>query len=385
MKKFTIALLMLASAVSLAGCSDGGSSAHTAASPVADADVKESSTYFYGPKSLASHKVTGGPDTLIRILNEDDSLTTCAADGSGDLFDCEIQELDAEIVRQMVVNPRSGSVYFLQDNTYSVLVCDGAKGALSSCVRATGGDNFRDPSSLVLNASGTVAYATNEDNTLTVCQVLGDGNFSGCAVTDMNGALDTPVKVGLASGEYGTHAYFLNGETKSVITACTLAPNGVPSACRAQNNELFTAPTTIAFSSNGRYAYIGNLDDNVVICRIENDATFSACHAVYAGEQELFAGILKIAADSSNANIYVANGRSGRITHCKLTGGGADFADCVPYRAEGFEITTDVALYEVAGSAALFLTSVSNDSVYGCPLQPNGGFGQSCIRTRFME
>lgn len=383
MKKVATALIVLTSAISLAGCSDGGSSAGTATAP--DVAVEDGPAYFYGPKNLAVHKVAGVPDTLLRILNKDDTLTTCEVDESGDLDDCDIQELDADVVHQMVVNPRTGSVYFLQDDADSVLVCDGANGALSSCAPAEGGGNFKDPSSLALNASGTVAYATNEDNTLTVCQVLGDGTFSSCAVTDANGTLDTPVEVGLAAGEYGTHAYFLNGEIKSTITACTLAPNGMPSTCQAQNNDLFSAPTTIAFSPNGKYAYVGNLDNSVTICQIGNDASLSSCHAVHAGEQELFDGIQKIAADSSNANIYVANARSGRITHCKLTGGGADFADCAPYRIDGFEVTTDLALYEVTGSSSLFLTSLANDSVFGCPLQPNGGFGESCISTRFME
>src|SRR5690606_41398038 len=120
------------------------------------------------------------------------------------------------------------------------------------------------------------------------------------------------------------------GETTSTIPAGTLAPSGMPRTCQAQNNELFSARTTIAFSSNGKYAYVGNLDNSVTICQIGNDASLSSCHAVHSGEQELFDGIQKIAADSSNANLYVGNAGSGRMTHCKLAGGGADCADCAP-------------------------------------------------------
>ncbi|MBB5216850.1 hypothetical protein [Parapusillimonas granuli] len=382
MKKVAIALIAIASAATLVGCSDGGGgSSGNAAVPSED-----SPTYFYGPKNLAVHKIAGAPDALLRILNENDTLTTCASNGMGELSNCGIDELDgADVVHQMVVNPRTGSVYFLQDSTDSVLVCDGARGALSSCKPSTGGGAFKDPSSLALNDTGTVAYATNEDDTLTVCQVLGDGGFSSCTVTDVNGALDTPVQVGLASGDYGTHAFFLNGETKSMITGCTLAPGGMPSACQAQSNELFTAPATMAFSPNGKYAYIGNVDDSIVACRIGNDASLSACVATEAGEQEIFAGIQKIAVDADGTNLYAVSARNSRVTHCKLKNGGAELSDCNPYSIEGFMLTTDLALNENLGSASLFLTSLYNDTVYGCALEPNGGFGESCVGTRFME
>ncbi len=377
MKKVVTALVVLASALSLVGCSDDGSSGNNASTESTDA--------FYRPKNLAIQKVAGASESLLRILSEDDTLTSCQIGASGDLSACENQELNgADVVHQMVVNARTGSMYFLQDDADSILVCNGAGGPISSCAPATGGDTFKDPEFLALNAGGTMAYVANEDNTVTVCSIAGDGTFSSCVPTDANGTLDTPVSIGLVSGAYGTHAYFLNGETKSEVTACTLAPNGMPSTCQAQNDGTFTAPTTIAFSPDGKYAYIGNLDDSVAICSIGNDASLSSCHAIDGDSEKRFAGILKIAADTAGANVYVANARSSTITHCKLTGGGADFADCTPYGIEGFAVTSDFVLSDSAASPAMFITSLYNDSVYGCGIKADGSLADNCIATRFL-
>lgn len=377
MNKVITALAALVSAASLSGCSDGGGTGNTAAQDAAD---------IYRPVSVALYKAPGASEALLHILNRDDTLTTCNADASGELSACSVQALEgADVVRQMVVNPRTGSLYLLQDNTDSVLVCNGVQDTPSSCAAATGGGALKDPSFMALNADGTAAYLANEDDTLAVCLLAADGNFSSCTATGANGSLDTPVAVGLARGGYGTHAYLLNGNYTPVVTACTLAPGGMPSACQAQRSELFTAPTTMAFSPDGQYLYVGNLDDYVTICRIGQDASLSSCHAVASGEQELFAGIQKIAIDAAGANAYVVNGRNSRITHCRLESGGADLADCRPYGIEGFEFTTDLALLEQAGSATLFIASLTNDSVYGCPLDASGGFTDNCIGTRFSE
>jgi len=382
MKKILIALATLASAASLTGCSDSGSvGGNTAATEEGAASHR-----IYHPLSVALHNVTGAPGTLLRILNENDTLTTCTASTSGELSGCSVQMLkDANAVYQMVTNPRTGSLYFLQYDTDSVLVCDGSQGLLSSCAPAAGGGSLDAPSFMALNADGTIAYLANENDTLAVCQVAENGTFSSCTATNMNGTLETPVGVALATGGYGTHAYLLNGETKSVITACTLAPSGMPSACQAQNNEFFTAPTTMAFSPNGQYAYIGNFDDNMAICRIGADASLSSCHAVDTGGRELFAGIQEIAVDAAGTNAYVVNARNSSITHCKLTAEGADFTECSPYSIEGFELTTDLALYQHAGLSSLFVASLYNDSVYGCALDANGALTGDCVATHFPE
>jgi DNA-binding beta-propeller fold protein YncE len=378
MKKVAIALTAVALAASLAGCSDGSGD---------DARVRQDGeSSFYRPKNLALQTVDGVPGRLLRVLNEDDTLTTCSTGASGELSACGIQEMaGADVVYQMVVHPRTDTLYFLQYGTDAVLVCQGANGPQLSCAAATGGGALKAPSFMALDADGTRAYIVNGDDTLAVCQVRADGTFSGCSATDANGTLGTPVSVGLASGDYGTHAYLLNGETRPVITACTLAPSGLPSSCHAENNALFTAPTTMAFSPNGKYAYIGNLDDTLVTCRVGDDATLSSCQAVDTNGQELFGGIQAIAVDAAGANAYVVNARNSSITHCKLSGGGASFGACSPYSIDGFEVTTDLALSENAGSRTLFVTSLSNSSVYGCALDADGRFGAACIATSFLE
>ncbi|MDX3894240.1 hypothetical protein [Pusillimonas sp.] len=377
MNKVITALAILASAVSLPGCSGGGSG---------DKNNTQDTAEIYRPVRVALYTPSDASETRLHILNRDDTLTTCTAEASGDLSDCSVQDLeDADVVHQMVVNPRTGSIYLLQAHTDSVLICGDSQNALSSCTATTGGDVLKDPSFIALNADGSAAYLTNEDGTLAVCQLAADGTFSSCTATDVNGTLDTPVAVGVVSGDYGTYAYLLNGDSKPIITACTLAPAGMPSACHAQNNELFSVATAMAFSPDGQYLYVGNLDDNLAICRIERDASLSSCHAVDSGDQELFAGIMDIAVDAAGANAYVVNGGNSSITHCKLEAGGAEFADCRPYNIEGFEFTTDLALLEQAGSSSLFIASMSNDSIYGCPLDAKGGFTDSCIATRFSE
>lgn len=375
MKIISSALIILVSATALYGCSDGGNS---------NAPIDSTQGALYHPKNLLVQSVSGVDGGVVRILGEDDTLTTCKANNNGSLSECITQELeDADAVFQMVANPRNGALYFLQYGVDSVLVCDGSKSSLSSCATSNGGGNFKTPRTIGFNAAGTMAYIANRDDDLVVCQVAGNGSFSSCTVTDANGTLGTPVEVGLAQGDYGTHAYFLNGETTPVITACALAPNGMPGICRAENDPTFTAPTTIAFTPNGKHAYVGNLDDSIAICQIGNNASLNACSRIEAGERELFAGIQEIAFDNAGANAYIVNARNSSITHCKVNADGAGLNSCNPYRIEGFLITTDLALNEGTGWRTLFLTSVFDQAVYGCALDAGGNFGESCTRTQF--
>lgn len=287
------------------------------------------------------------------ILNSNDSLTTCTPDTSGELSDCSVHGLqDADAVHQMAVNPRTGSVYLLQAGMDSVLICDQNQ---PTCTIMRGGDVLIDPSFIALNANSTIAYLANADGTLAVCQLGQDGTFSSCTATDVNGTLEIPVAVGLATGNYGTHAYLLNGNAKPVITACKLSPSGMPSTCQAQENERFSTATTMTFSPDGRFLYVGNIHDDLTICTIEQDASLSSCGTIPNADNALFAGIIDIT------------------------------TDCLPYQTEGFLLTTDLALQEKPGSSAAFIASMSNDSVYGCPLDLNGGFGDNCVATTFSD
>jgi len=373
MKKIAIAVIALASAAALYGCSGGNT-----ADPVEPAQ-----SALYHPKNLLVQTAGAAAGKLVRILGEDDTLTTCAAGRAGALKDCISQDLGADAVFRMAAHPRNGALYFLQYGVDAVLVCDGSDGAVSSCAPADGGGQLKAPRAIGFNAAGSVAYVANRDDTLSVCQVSGDGGFSSCSTTDANGALGTPVAVRLVEGDYGSHAYFLNGEATPAITACTLAPNGMPDHCRTERDATFTAPTTIAFAPNGKYAYIGNFDDSVAICQIGDDAALNACRAIPADDRELFAGIQQIAFDTAGANAYFVNARNSSITRCTVNDGGASLGECSPYHIEGFQITTDLALSEEADSRTLLLTSLFDQAIYGCALNADGSFGDSCLRTRF--
>lgn len=365
---------LLGMVAALSGCLDGGSS---------NGGGDAASKLFYRPQTIALYEAgSENRDTVLHVLNENDSITTCVARKDGTLDKCVMQEAeDADSLLDMVYNPRTRAVHFLQYGDKPLVTCATDRdGRMGDCDVSEGGGAVRGSTSIALNAAGTLAYVVNGDNTLAVCSIPESGALSDCQATDAGGQLSTPNALKLITTADGTHAYILNGEMTNTLTICKLQPGGLPGACREETGQdTFDGLNTIAFHPDGRHLYAANLaNDTISICAVSGDM-LSDCRATDGGGA--FAGIQQIVLDAEGGNAYVVNARNSSIAHCRVASAGASLQDCVPYTIEGFKVTTSMALVGTAASRRAYIASVENSSLYSCRIGPDGRFSDGyCLQ-----
>jgi len=370
---------LISAVVVVSACSGDGSA--TPPDPSGD------NALFFRPSTVLTQSLAGnGPiGQVVRVLNEDDTITSCTFATDGKLDTCHRQGNDeVDRVYGLAFNPRTGTAYVLQDrNTDSVLGCEiDTQGSLGICVANRGNGTIVDPRSVAISASADFAYVVNANDTVSVCSLDGKGAFQQCTSTTAGGALLHPTSVSLLTTASGSYAYFLNGITDNVITACALGPGGLPTACTAQDGGgTFHGPNSISFDARGAFAYVSNFETHTVsICGIAGTTgLLTACQETDG--QGAFNGIQQIAFDASGKNAYVLNAGDSSIAHCKLASGGSAFSACTPYRFYGFQFTPRFALAVHGTSQWMYVSSIENHSVYSCRLDTDGAFSE-CIQQK---
>jgi 6-phosphogluconolactonase (cycloisomerase 2 family) len=173
-------------------------------------------------------------------------------------------------------NPRF--VYIGNWGNSAVTSCPvNADGSLSSCSFVYGCPStvgclapdslFSEPTSLVFNAAGTIAYIndyTNEE--IYTCEVDSNGEFYNCAqITDPYSFVE-PFAISLSPD--GSIAYI--GQYESGISLVKCNVNGLDlSGCVDTSYSNFDWPTNVVYIDNGTKAYVGNYDiEYIYLCDV---------------------------------------------------------------------------------------------------------------------
>jgi DNA-binding beta-propeller fold protein YncE len=321
---------------------------------------------------------------MLRVVNDDDTITTCALGANGVLTGCNRTTANnLNSVYAMAYSAQARTVYFLQDgDTASPLAsCRiDAAGNPSNCIAQNGGGTIVAPEAMTLNSSGSVAYVVNGSGTISVCSVGSDGMLA-CDASDGGGLFNDTVALRLHSTASGNYAYLINGGTNETITVCSVAADGKLGNCSVQNgSNTFSDAKSIAFNPNGHYAYVSNSGNGTIsICAVGTDGSLTSCAIVNARSR--FAGIQRTVLDTAGNNAYIVDAAASSISQCSIVNEGAAFGTCTPFHIKGFKVTWWMSLVNNGTSEFSYILSSENSSIFSCQLTVDGGFS-GCIRNQ---
>lgn len=290
--------------------------------------------------------------TYVYTTNDDtNSVSRCVLDASGIVGQCvDLGNPGANLINPagITLNQTSTQAYIanglLGASPSSVSLCTiSADMRFNQCQNS--GDNlFYNPSSVVINPAGTIAYIPNTmiDATplISKCVILEDGSLASC--TEANGSeLDNPF--GIAFTADGNHAYITNVSSGNVYY-CEVDGDGNFINCEDTDyncdDQPGTQPYGIALSPGGNIAYImdGAEPSLIVACPIEDNGLFGECVSAAEGlTDSVFSnGTLRLNTAGTMGYITGA-GTSSLLFSCPIISDGMafDVANCVAVNGVG--------------------------------------------------
>lgn len=223
---------------------------------------------FNPAQTLAYVANEGGTNISKCSFASDNSLTNCQSTGS------------FTEPANVAINPANTSIAyvgtfdFLNPRVFKCTII--ANGDLTACTST--GSSILFPNTITLNASGTVAYITNNSGA-TVCQIANNGDLTGCGFQDAGGIIFAR---NLAINPAGTLAYITG--ISPLVTKCTIT-SGNLTAC-ASTSDIVTSGFAefIAINASETLAYVSTSNPSQLFkCAINANGELTNCAATANG------------------------------------------------------------------------------------------------------
>lgn len=296
-----------------------------------------------------------------------------------------------------VVNALRAYISNFGNNSISMCIVDSFTGALGTCT-AIKDPTFNKPLGMGINTNGTFAYVANHiwgSKPISICPIdPNTGLFGACTAVDGNGVLaranpqraelnpaNTHLYVATSMGNFVFVCPLTNGGA-SIGTCIILAGND------AQENTTFNNTQDIAFSADGRFAYIANYNNLVSICPVLDDATFGPCTTSGGpsnSDTSTFVAPFGLSFNSTHTILYVANsGRNGQaipesISACQVSN--TSISNCVVSNGNGTldSDNTEIQLWMSEAFNVGYIPNSGSNTISTCPLKPNGTLGHCSL------
>ncbi len=208
------------------------------------------------------------------------------------------------------------------------------------------------------------AYVTNvQDNTISICNIDGNGNLSNCQKDTAEGKLSSPDGVLINKN----NIFIANLLTNS-ITICALNTNGGLTNCINNREEgIIYKPYGQAIYNS--YYYVTNSNNTIAICKIGTDGNLSACKLDNANNTLKVPGGIAI----SNNKAFITNIQDGSITTCQI-GRAGEFTSCNAQKYGEAASLNDIYI----NSSMIYATSIRNKLVQMCPLSSDAIIAAKC-------
>lgn len=194
----------------------------------------------------------------------------------------------------MTMDPAQKYLFIANTLASNILRCDinTTAGTVSNCITVfTPGSNTVQPASINFNPAGTmvyIGYTGVTNHFISTCQYDSTtGTFSSCQDSDTNPALFN-FAAGVNFNRSGTIAYVSNENNtiNNVVTVCPIPPSGVLNSalCKGTTDPNLVNSEEVDFSSDGTLAYVANGQTS--------NATLAVCHVDTSGAATGFVGML---------------------------------------------------------------------------------------------
>lgn len=252
---------------------------------------------FEKPYDVAIHPTAN----IIYVSNSNDgnySISYCQYDPStGNVSTCQRTGPNLSTAVSIWINPTGTFAYIVNQSTNQIKYCrinDTTK-ALETCNDATLSITLRSPSSIAIDATGSHAYITaNNDyyGKILSCPIKADGNFNTCITSyDFNAFYAKPITIALHplnNRAYITMAGSADDRFDSKIYSCQVNQStGVLDDCKDTEASSISTPYGITFNTLGTKAFITNYNEhNITQCDVPSNGLLSNCQN--SGATELF-------------------------------------------------------------------------------------------------
>ncbi|MDR3476903.1 MAG: Ig-like domain-containing protein [Gammaproteobacteria bacterium] len=257
-------------------------------------------------------------EILVCPINPDSTFGNCNPFNNGVFLN----------LTSIAISPNNKFLYVTNGVSYFnfVTVCPiNVDGSLLPC--AVTGSNITNGQGVAINSTGTYAYISNINNTVTVCAINSvDGTLSGCHTT--GSGFSIPLQASI--NPMNTFAYFPNVAAFNV-NYCAIQPDGTLTLCANVATSLLGGVTAVTINSTNSIGYV-TIDNGVIYaCPIKTDGTFGACPIAIQG---LFIDPTSLVLTPSTTMAYVIdapvtnNVTSYRVSACTINSNGG-FFNCV--------------------------------------------------------
>ncbi len=327
--------------------------------------------------------VAEGSRYNVTILTQPQGQACDVENGSGTMGNSDISDI--------VVRCATNIGYVVNYGSHEVLRCPiNVDSLFGDCVNAGNtGTAFEAIIGVALNRQATHAYITDlGDNAVLMCPIDSNGFFGECIdLANNQQVVNNPISFyapyGVILNRAGNRAYVANTEGNTV-SVCDVLGDGTFSTCVDSGNSgsAFAIPLFFAFNPDETIMYVTNYENNqVLVCPINNDGTFGDCQD--SGNMGLpFDSPIGIAVNPSGTRAYVVNGSTVYVCPIILplqnTSVAYGFGMCQDVGNTGvpFSGPFGIALDRLGYNA--YVTNGSNNTVTICPILDNGLFG-ACV------
>lgn len=263
---------------------------HVSGSDFVNCSINVDVTYFHRPEDVVlnndasfAYVLNTQNDTISSLkVNSDGTLTGIAETPNGFFPNVDNGGLD----------PKGQKIYLTLQSSNIIKKCpilnSGPNaGAIDymNCSNITN-SNFNKPTGRVnFNRAGTrVYFANNGNNTVCICDVNSNGDFTSCSTFGGPGPNPFFQPLGSSIDPFEKFLYVANDieSGQNTVTSCKIFPNGLLGNCTKMNDPSFNWSDhrqINLFISNNHLGYIPNRDNNTVsICPIIN-GLFGTCSA----------------------------------------------------------------------------------------------------------
>lgn len=248
----------------------------------------------------------GGLGLIYVVNNDNDTVSKCAIDQSGNLSNCSTAANGFFEPKAIAFNTQKNLAYIAE--TAGVKKCTiSAFGNLTACTPT--GPGFGSPVlSIVLDSAQTIAYVTDFAGNITTCTIAISGDLAGCTSQSSGSSILTDITLNPA----GNLAYLVgSGVFFSDIVKCGIDSNGNITGCNVTNyNEVFR---NITINQAGTYAYLSEDSGSVWQFSINQ-----AGDLVNGIEFTGFNNPRDLIINSAGTELYVSNRSTNTVSRCML-------------------------------------------------------------------
>lgn len=262
--------------------------------------------------------------------------------------------------------------YIANNNNNTVTKCQiNGQGEMLNCSNS-GANLIMDPEGITIN--NEFAYITNFNidtrpniPTITICNISNNGDLSSCRDSGANFHLKQldlqPYNITFNAG----YAYITNDANHDAVIKCDVNNDGSLSNCNDSGASLLSAPDGIVF--NGNFAYITNMNNNTITqCEVDSSGNILNCKNSGAG---LLSGPGGISFNSNYA--YITNMENSTVTECSVDSDGS-LSSCRDSNANLLSWPTSI----VFKPGFAYITNFNSNDVTVCEIEGSTGSLTNC-------